>query len=84
MITADKIRSGNISFAEASMNMPELTGYINVVHSLNLRSGPAIYTKIKTVLKPNTRVIILDTIGKWREIITEKYHGYILSKYIKQ
>ncbi len=66
------------------MSMPELTGYINVAHSLNLRSGPSVYTRVKTVLKPNTQVIILDTIGKWREIMTEKYHGYVLSKYIKQ
>jgi uncharacterized protein YgiM (DUF1202 family) len=84
MTNIDKIRGGIISFAEATMNMPELTGYINVAQSLNLRSGPSVYTRVKTVLKPNTQVIILDTIGKWREIMTEKYHGYVLSKYIKQ
>ena len=84
MTNIDKIRGGIISFAEATMNMSELTGYINVAQSLNLRSGPSVYTRVKTVLKPNTQVIILDTIGKWREIMTEKYHGYVLSKYIKQ
>ena len=84
MTNIDKIRNGAITFAEATVTMPEITGYINVAQSLNLRSGPSIYTRVKTVLKPNTKVIILDAIGKWREIMTERYHGYVSSKYIKQ
>ncbi len=80
----DQIRNGNISFADAINSMPEISWYINVAHSLNLRSGPSVYTRIKTVLRPNTSIIILDSIGKWREIMTEKYHGFVLSKYIRK
>ena len=76
------MRNRALSYAEAIDTMPELVGYIQVAHSLNLRARPSMYARIKDVLKPFTQVIILDTMGKWTEILTEKFHGFVASKYI--
>lgn len=51
--------------------------------SVYLRESPDISSRIISVLFRDEGVVILDSVGKWFEVMTEKYRGFVSKKYIR-
>lgn len=57
--------------------------YKKTSDNLRLRVGPSLEDKIITVIKENTRVRVLETIGDWDKVITSSGQiGYSFNKYL--
>lgn len=76
-IRADDIRSGAVpltTVVDAKVIAPQ---------SVYLRESPDISSRIISVLFRDEGVVILDSVGKWFEVMTEKYRGFVSKKYIR-
>ncbi|GAB0174409.1 MAG: hypothetical protein HHAS10_02880 [Candidatus Altimarinota bacterium] len=72
----DRIRSGEVDFSLGEHKK------IDVKQSLFIREKQSTTSSIRGVLFRDDVVVILDRVGKWVEILTDKYHGFINKKYL--
>jgi SH3-like domain-containing protein len=53
-------------------------------HSLNVRNAPDVHSRIRAILYRWDMVIVGERIGKWVEIFTDSYSGYVSARYISE
>lgn len=76
-VRADDIRAGKVDIASA------MDAKIIAPQSVYMRQSPSISSKIVTTLFRDEWIVILDSVGKWFEVMTEKYRGFVSKKYIR-
>lgn len=72
----DDIRNGITPLSAAERSV------VNVEQSLYTRLTPSTLSKIQWVLHTGEVVSILDRVGKWVEVSTDSFRGYIHQKYL--